>query len=239
MFRNTNLLVAAALLALTAPAKAALVLDQSGPMSNLFRYYDSQYVATVGAFGIYGPQSNGNGVSFPIPPIFKANGEPNSPWFVQGQPMHYDILLTTPVPLIDARGAPGIADWYDIYNFFGGAWQYSGGNDNSGGYFMNCEGACPALSVAANTTRLSFDFRDSASWGEGFGGYVIDYRTYNFAQIAGELPVDALDGQYRLRVFASAIPEPATWAMLILGFGAIGGQLRRAARKARYLKIAR
>lgn len=234
MFRIANLYIAVAMLGLTIPANAALVLDQSGSVSSLFRFYDSQNVATVGAFGIYGPQSNGNGVAFPILPMFKSNGDPNSPWSVQGQPMHYDILLTTPVPLTNARGAPGIADWYDIYNFFGGAWQYSGGNDNSGGYYMNCEGPCPALPVAGNTTWLSFDFQDSASWGEGFGGYVIDYRTYNFAQIAGELPVDSLDGQYRLQVFATAIPEPATWTMLILGFGAIGGQLRRAARLVRY-----
>jgi PEP-CTERM motif len=27
--------------------------------------------------------------------------------------------------------------------------------------------------------------------------------------------------------FSSAIPEPATWAMMILGFGLVGGSLRR------------
>lgn len=32
-----------------------------------------------------------------------------------------------------------------------------------------------------------------------------------------------------------AVPEPATWAMMILGFGAIGGALRKRRRTARYV----
>jgi hypothetical protein len=36
--------------------------------------------------------------------------------------------------------------------------------------------------------------------------------------------------------FASAVPEPSTWAMLFLGFGAIGLMMRR--RQARGLAIA-
>lgn len=35
-----------------------------------------------------------------------------------------------------------------------------------------------------------------------------------------------------ITVSRSAVPEPATWAMLILGFGAVGGALRRRARPA-------
>eukprot|EP01041_Mallomonas_annulata_P030223 gene30223-52331_t len=36
------------------------------------------------------------------------------------------------------------------------------------------------------------------------------------------------------RSFADAVPEPATWAMMILGFGLVGSQVRR-----RRLKLAR
>lgn len=35
---------------------------------------------------------------------------------------------------------------------------------------------------------------------------------------------------------AGAVPEPGTWAMLILGMGAVGGAMRRRAQKARLLK---
>lgn len=59
------------------------------------------------------------------------------------------------------------------------------------------------------------------------------------------LQIDLLQGGYavfdNLRVVASdiegdvgaAVPEPATWAMMILGFGAIGATLRRARRNRR------
>jgi hypothetical protein len=40
----------------------------------------------------------------------------------------------------------------------------------------------------------------------------------------------AVDGKYTAS-FVYAIPEPTTWAMLIMGFGIIGGALRVRARK--------
>jgi hypothetical protein len=36
-----------------------------------------------------------------------------------------------------------------------------------------------------------------------------------------------------VRVITAAVPEPATWAMFIAGFGLIGAQLRRLTRMAR------
>lgn len=33
-------------------------------------------------------------------------------------------------------------------------------------------------------------------------------------------------GNFRLNAIAAAIPEPATWAMMILGFGVVGGAMR-------------
>jgi hypothetical protein len=229
MFSLKAAATVALLSALTSPANAALVLDKSGPMADLFRYYDSEFVATVGAFGIYGPQSNGSAVSFATPAKFDTNGEPNAPWVAKGPLMHYDILLTTSSPLLNARGAPGIADWYDIYDKIGDDWVYTGGNDNVGGYYMNCENTfdCGTIPVVGNTARLSFTFQDTVTWAEGFGGYVIDLQTYNFAQIAGEIPIDALDGRYRIQVFASAVPEPQTWTLLITGFAALGIRLRK------------
>jgi PEP-CTERM motif-containing protein len=43
--------------------------------------------------------------------------------------------------------------------------------------------------------------------------------------------VDTNDARTSLAVPESAVPEPATWAMMLLGFGLVGGALRSAKRK--------
>ena len=39
-----------------------------------------------------------------------------------------------------------------------------------------------------------------------------------------------VDGPYQMQVTSGAVPEPATWAMVLVGLGAAGGMLRRARR---------
>ena len=39
-------------------------------------------------------------------------------------------------------------------------------------------------------------------------------------------------GNFRISALAAGVPEPATWALMILGFGAVGGAMRRRARVA-------
>jgi hypothetical protein len=54
----------------------------------------------------------------------------------------------------------------------------------------------------------------------------------NGFQLAGEIAISdietlpELNTKYTLDFFASAAPEPDTWAMFILGFGITGGVLR-------------
>jgi hypothetical protein len=48
-------------------------------------------------------------------------------------------------------------------------------------------------------------------------GYAFD------SQLAADTPI------YRIRVSAGAVPEPASWAMMIIGLGLVGGQMRRRA----------
>ena len=45
--------------------------------------------------------------------------------------------------------------------------------------------------------------------------------------------VDRMSFSYQLRDIAGGIPEPATWAMMIMGFGLIGGALRQRGAAAR------
>nr|WP_239024493.1 PEPxxWA-CTERM sorting domain-containing protein [Sphingomonas corticis] len=96
------------------------------------------------------------------------------------------------------------------------------GGDSGGAAFIN------GLISSVNSYGLTFgagvgDFRcDPApgnclnnSWGE-FSGYV-----------PTNIHKDFING-----AIAAGVPEPATWALMILGFGAVGGEMRRRQAKA-------
>lgn len=59
-------------------------------------------------------------------------------------------------------------------------------------------------------------------WDTLFAGPVSFVRLTNTSQVASA-DIDAIEGFFR---FSSAVPEPSTWAMLILGFGMVGGAMR-------------
>jgi len=77
----------------------------------------------------------------------------------------------------------------------------------------------------------------------------VDWDTYTFDFIAdsaisylyffargapsGQPPFALLDNVSLTGPHAGAVPEPATWAMMIVGFGAVGGVMRRRAREQR------
>ena len=90
------------------------------------------------------------------------------------------------------------------------------GGDSGGASFIDGKIA------SVNSYGLSFgadygDYKDGlqSSWGE-FSGYVPTFIHADF--ISGAM--------------AAAVPEPATWALMILGFGAVGGAMRRRTRAA-------
>lgn len=62
-----------------------------------------------------------------------------------------------------------------------------------------------------------FDFAELA----GFNGLTTGAGYVFNSQLGANSPI------YRISFSSVAVPEPATWAMLILGFGVIGSQLRR------------
>lgn len=79
-----------------------------------------------------------------------------------------------------------------------------GGGDSGAGYFV--EGKLAAVH--------SFAF-----W------YEDDESNNRFGQLKGAVSID-----FHRQFIANAIPEPATWAMMVGGFGLLGGAIRRRAR---------
>ena len=61
---------------------------------------------------------------------------------------------------------------------------------------------------------LSDDFAD------GF------FPATTFTDISNISPYDRRNGNYALDITQGAVPEPATWAMMIIGFGFVGGAIR-------------
>ena len=52
------------------------------------------------------------------------------------------------------------------------------------------------------------------------------FRTFNFAINDGAGGLGSVQGNFTATITSAAVPEPSTWAMLILGFGVIGGAMR-------------
>ena len=90
------------------------------------------------------------------------------------------------------------------------------GNDNYNGGLADPD-------LYQNSARLNFGFL----FGSNFNPNV--NNTYRADLTAGGQTVTAFA---RLGAGAPAVPEPATWAMMLLGFGGIGFQLRRARKTA-------
>jgi hypothetical protein len=90
---------------------------------------------------------------------------------------------------------------------------YVTGYDNT----FNADGGYS--SVLAGTNGTSGFFFDPLAGqadpaGSGFAGTFAEYGPYRL-------------GEYDTLTIGAAVPEPATWAFMICGFGAIGGAMRR------------
>ncbi|HVI05623.1 MAG TPA: PEPxxWA-CTERM sorting domain-containing protein [Sphingomicrobium sp.] len=77
--------------------------------------------------------------------------------------------------------------------------------------------------LAQNSERLTFTFLSAL----GFNPNVND--TYSATLTSGG---QSLTAYAKIGSGASALPEPATWGMMLLGFGAIGFQMRRSRKPA-------
>lgn len=98
--------------------------------------------------------------------------------------------------------------------------QFADGAEITGLYTFGAPGGAFAggtSSTAGNTTYTMTGFGWDRSRADNVSAYV--------ARSGGD-PFD-YTGQFSFTAASGAIPEPATWALFILGFGAIGGALRR------------
>jgi PEP-CTERM motif len=77
---------------------------------------------------------------------------------------------------------------------------------------------------------------------EGFGSIFFSFRAGNAGSIQALIGTESADNQgplvdnVVLDITAGAVPEPASWALMIAGFGLVGGALRNANRRRRPVK---
>jgi hypothetical protein len=89
--------------------------------------------------------------------------------------------------------------------------------------------------LTVSTTPGVFDFTESILFTGGTGkfagasGLATAIGTLGFGQVEG-ISVSIGNATFQGHLDAPAIPEPATWGMMILGFGAVGGMMRRRGR---------
>ncbi|QTD55384.1 PEPxxWA-CTERM sorting domain-containing protein [Parasphingorhabdus cellanae] len=107
----------------------------------------------------------------------------------------------------------------------------SGRISNGGSIFLTFDSSISSFSGIFNEINngnpnktLLFAGGEQVAPVDGFFGIVSDvaFTTIEFQTIAGADDGFALDN-----VQFGAVPEPATWAFMIFGFGAIGGAMRR------------
>lgn len=85
-----------------------------------------------------------------------------------------------------------------------------------------------SASVALNRNDL---LDQTISFGQIGGGQVFDRFEFSYAN-AGGSPISLIEVVDNITFnTASAVPEPSTWALMLIGFGAVGGAMRSAKRK--------
>lgn len=132
-------------------------------------------------------------------------------------------LLINANPLVDAAGsmgeqsaiaaAIGLAIWEILYEGGSDSYDIATGNFSVFGDFA-------ALVAQSNAYLLNVT---SGTW------------TGSASRLGTLISDKGADGQFlsQNQVFLSAVPEPATWAMMMLGFGAVGAAMRRRRRAVR------
>ncbi len=99
---------------------------------------------------------------------------------------------------------------------FTGSWLT--GKDDAGGLMTVLNGG--TLDLTSGVTDISWIYDDSASF--SFSGV-----TPAFGDLNDDGALDSFNATGFSATFSGAVPEPTTWALMILGFGGAGAMLRR------------
>ena len=123
--------------------------------------------------------------------------------------------------LIYGYGSLNIAsttgDPFSIGSFLAGISYYSGLSTSTINYTLNFAGG--------GATAGSFEV------GRGFGLINIGASNITFANFSGLSDGYVAIDNFDAAVSLPAVPEPTTWAMMLIGFGAVGGAMRSAKRR--------
>lgn len=143
-------------------------------------------------------------------------------------------LSITTDDTLGVLAAGNITDWTFTMSNGGGTVTLNSGNSTNT-YFSGT-----ALSATATDLHFNFGGTGHIQW-DNFGGgddaFCLDTPGASFTCIGGPprmvilangvLDSSPVQGSYVLGSLAAGVPEPGTWAMLILGFLGIGSAMRR------------
>jgi hypothetical protein len=102
-----------------------------------------------------------------------------------------------------------------LSGIFTGAWL--SGKDDAGAFMTVLNGG--TLELSSGVADLSAFFDDSASF--SFSGVVP-----GFGDVGDDNALDNFTATGFSATFSAAVPEPTTWALMIMGFGGAGAMLR-------------
>lgn len=86
--------------------------------------------------------------------------------------------------------------------------------------------------TVSGTTMFQGDVNQSWSWGKRVN---FDFGGYKVSQVVLSSGSNSFEVDNAAANFQAAVPEPGTWAMMIMGFGAVGAMIR--SRRYAYAKI--
>jgi hypothetical protein len=213
----TVVTVAAIGLALSEPANATVVIGYSFDGSGLFPLSAGPTTASYdGSFAIFTTNLTGSAAG-PLPSILESL---TLNVLSSGSPGVLNILITD-TDVSNPVGTPETFNSGFTSNELTPGWivQEQTFLDSGDGYFGM---TTPLGNATFNTIGTNVQL-DSADTGEG--PYSVTEQYTIIAPIAGaSLATIDLSS-------VSAVPEPATWAMFLVGFGGIGFMMRRSLRK--------
>ncbi|MEP6786543.1 MAG: PEPxxWA-CTERM sorting domain-containing protein [Sphingomonadales bacterium] len=144
----------------------------------------------------------------------------------------YTLNKTTGAATLLTNGGPGIGG----LTYRADTNQIVGTQDGQGDFYtINAATGAKTLlnggSGSTNDDDLAFDASTNSYWLGDYSGNLYQYNATTFSRTLVANSGFSMDGLVVLGATNGAVPEPATWAMMIGGFGAIGGAARYRRRK--------